>query len=71
MATEPERSVSAVPTRISRLAVYLVPVLFVWLRSTGFIDAKYGLPYAEPFTLLLYRMLSTLVLLGVLAWFAG
>ncbi len=52
----------------SRWAVYLVPVLFVWLWSTGFIGAKYGLPYAEPFTLLLYRMLFTLVLLGVLAW---
>jgi drug/metabolite transporter (DMT)-like permease len=45
-------------------------VLFVWLWSTGFVGAKYGLPYAEPFTLLLYRMLITLVLLGLLAvWF--
>ncbi|MBZ0333470.1 DMT family transporter [Marinobacter sp. AL4B] len=45
-----------------------MPAIFVWLWSTGFIGAKYGLPYAEPFTLLLYRMLSTLVVLGVIAW---
>lgn len=68
MATGPERSVSAEKSRFSRLGLYLVPALFVWLWSTGFIGAKYGLPYAEPFTLLLYRMLFTLALLGVLAW---
>ncbi|OZC37756.1 EamA family transporter [Marinobacter vinifirmus] len=44
-----------------------VPALFVWLWSTGFIGAKYGLPYAEPFTLLLIRMLLTLIPLTVLA----
>lgn len=44
-----------------------VPALFVWLWSTGFIGAKYGLPYAEPFTLLLIRMLLTLGVLVVLA----
>lgn len=48
--------------------IYAVPALFVWLWSTGFLGAKYGLPYAEPFTLLLYRMLFTLALLGALAW---
>ncbi|MCW8886262.1 MAG: DMT family transporter [Motiliproteus sp.] len=47
--------------------VRLMPLLFVWLWSTGFIGAKYGLPYAEPFTLLLYRMLATLLLLAGLA----
>jgi len=47
---------------------FFVPALFVWLWSTGFIGAKYGLPYAEPFTLLLIRMLLTLVLLLGLAW---
>lgn len=51
-----------------RFETRLTPVLFVWLWSTGFIGAKYGLPYAEPFTLLLYRMLITLLLLGLLAW---
>ena len=46
---------------------FFVPALFVWLWSTGFIGAKYGLPYAEPFTLLLIRMLLTLVPLAILA----
>ena len=27
------------------------PFLFVFLWSTGFIGAKYGLPYAEPLSL--------------------
>ena len=31
------------------------PVLFVILWSTGFIGGKLGLPYAEPFTFLLWR----------------
>lgn len=47
---------------------FFVPALFVWLWSTGFIGAKYGLPFAEPFTLLLIRMLLTLLLLSGLAW---
>ena len=38
----------------------LIPIAFVLLWSTGFIGAKYGLPYAEPFTLLMYRMYITL-----------
>ncbi|PCI56674.1 MAG: EamA family transporter [Gammaproteobacteria bacterium] len=46
----------------------MTPVFFVWLWSTGFIGAKYGLPYAEPFILLLYRMLITLVCLGLIAY---
>ncbi|PPK53105.1 DMT family transporter [Marinobacter persicus] len=48
---------------------FFIPALFVWLWSTGFIGAKYGLPFAEPFTLLLLRMLITLALLAGLAWF--
>jgi len=35
-------------------------MLFVLLWSTGFIGAKYALPYIEPFTLLFVRMLITL-----------
>jgi len=37
-----------------------VPLLFVLLWSTGFIGAKYALPYIEPFYLLFIRMLMTL-----------
>jgi len=43
------------------------PALFVLLWSTGFVGAKYGLPYAQPFTFLLVRLLLAAVLLGGLA----
>ncbi|MEM6903356.1 MAG: DMT family transporter, partial [Pseudomonadota bacterium] len=33
----------------------LMPIAFVPLWATGFIGAKYGLPYAEPFTFLSLR----------------
>ena len=33
----------------------LLPLLFVFLWSTGFVGAKFGLPYAEPLTFLLCR----------------
>lgn len=47
-----------------------IPLLFVLLWSTGFIGAKYGLPYAEPYTLLLLRFVLTLVLLvALIAYF--
>ena len=42
------------------------PVLFVILWSTGFIGGKLGLPYAEPFTFLLWRYgIVTLLLLAL------
>lgn len=41
----------------------LIPLLFVFLWSTGFIGAKYGLPYAEPFTFLFVRMVIASALL--------
>lgn len=39
------------------------PALFVVLWSTGFVGAKYGLPYAEPFTFLAVRLLLAAALL--------
>ncbi|WP_428033870.1 DMT family transporter [Amphritea sp.] len=47
--------------------IRLVPALFVLLWSTGFIGAKYALPYIEPFYLLFIRMLLTLVVFTALA----
>lgn len=44
------------------------PALFVFLWSTGFIGAKYGLPYAEPLTFLLWRYAAVIVLMGLIAW---
>ncbi|MDP9399231.1 MAG: DMT family transporter [Actinomycetota bacterium] len=43
------------------------PALFVLLWSTGFVGAKYGLPYAEPFTFLALRLVIAGALLGMLA----
>jgi drug/metabolite transporter (DMT)-like permease len=43
------------------------PALFVLLWSTGFVGAKYGLPYADPFPLLALRMVLAALLLGVVA----
>ena len=41
--------------RIPPVLQRLTPALFVLLWSTGFIGAKYGLPYAEPLTFLVAR----------------
>lgn len=53
------------PTRAWGVAV--APAVFVLLWSTGFIGAKYGLPYAEPFTFLGLRLLVAAGLLALLA----
>lgn len=42
---------------------WLVPAFFVVLWSTGFIVAKFGLPYAPPLTFLLLRCLGVLAVL--------
>lgn len=44
-------------TRFSRA----IPFLFVFLWSTGFIGAKYALPFIEPFYLLFIRMVWTIL----------
>ena len=46
-------------TKRSTLALmsHYLPIIFVLLWSTGFIGSKFGLPYAEPFTFLMWRML--------------
>lgn len=47
-----------------------LPLFFVALWSTGFIAAKYGLPYAPPLTFLILRCLGVLLVLVpvVLLW---
>jgi drug/metabolite transporter (DMT)-like permease len=45
----------------------IYPFLFVFLWSTGFIGAKYGLPYAEPLTFLSIRYVAVIVLMTVIA----
>ena len=38
-----------------------MPVVFVLIWSTGFIVAKFGLPYAPPLTFLVIRYLLSIV----------
>ncbi|MTA07278.1 MAG: EamA family transporter [Actinobacteria bacterium] len=49
--------------KLSRFA----PALFVLLWSTGFVGAKYGLPYADPFVFLSVRILIAAFILFVIA----
>lgn len=44
------------------------PWIFVFLWSTGFIGAKYGLPYIEPFTFLAVRFSIVIVICIVLCY---
>lgn len=45
--------------RLRETFMILIPFLFVFLWSTGFIAAKYALPFVEPFSLLFVRMILT------------
>lgn len=49
------------------LAIATAPVVFVVLWSTGFIGARYGLPYIEPLTFLAVRMIIVVILLAIIA----
>lgn len=52
------------------LIARLAPAVFVFLWSTGFIAAKYGLPYAEPLTFLWVRMACVVAILAVIVLIA-
>jgi len=49
----------------------LAPPLFVVLWSTGFIAAKYGLPYAPPLSFLLYRFAAVAALMALVCVVSG
>ena len=57
--------------RLTRLAIATAPALFVLLWSTGFIGARYGLPYIEPLTFLAVRMVFAVVILAGIALAGG
>ncbi len=59
----PESSAPA-PQTLADAAVFAAPAVFVLLWASGFIGAKFGLPYAEPMTFLTVRMTAVVVLLG-------
>jgi drug/metabolite transporter (DMT)-like permease len=52
-------------------AAVVAPVLLVFLWSTGFVAAKWGLPYAEPFTLSALRFAIAGTVFVVLALVTG
>lgn len=47
------------------------PAVFVLLWSTGFVGAKYGLPYADPFLFLAIRLALAAAVLGLAAALTG
>ena len=53
--------------RLTRLAMASAPALFVLLWSTGFIGARYGMPYIEPLTFLAVRMAFVVVIMATIA----
>lgn len=57
--------------RLTGLAIAAAPVLFVLLWSTGFIGARFGLPYIEPMTFLAVRMVFVVIILGAIAVIGG
>jgi drug/metabolite transporter (DMT)-like permease len=69
MSPEPSNSAAAQPARPSTSApshagwLAPVPLFFVFLWSTGFIAAKYGLPYAPPFSFLILRCMGAMLVL--------
>lgn len=51
------------------IAARIAPLIFVCLWSTGFVGAKYGLPYADPFIFLSVRVFIAAFILFVIAFF--
>ena len=58
------------PVRLTKMAIAAAPMLFVLLWSTGFIGARYGLPYIEPLTFLAVRMVFVVLVIGAIALIA-
>ena len=50
----------------SDLALRAAPLVFVFLWSTGFVVTKLGLPYAEPLTFLMWRMVFVVAILAAI-----
>ena len=50
---------------LSSAFIAITPALFVILWSTGFIGMRYGAPYAEPFTFMMWRMAVVVSILVV------
>jgi drug/metabolite transporter (DMT)-like permease len=57
----------SMPRKPEDLAIYAAPALFVVLWASGFVGAKFGLPYIEPLTFLAIRMIAVVFLLAIVA----
>jgi drug/metabolite transporter (DMT)-like permease len=57
---------SRTPRTFADAAVFAAPAVFVLLWASGFIGAKFGLPYAEPMTFLSVRMAAVVLVLGLI-----
>jgi len=57
--------------RLNKLAITAAPMLFVLLWSTGFIGARFGLPYIEPMTFLAVRMAFVVLIMAAIALIGG
>jgi hypothetical protein len=57
--------------RLTRLAIATAPALFVLLWSTGFIGARYGMPYVEPLTFLAVGMGFAVGIMAAIALAGG
>lgn len=55
---------------LTKFAIAAAPLLFVLLWSTGFIGARYGLPYIEPLTFLGVRMIFVVLIMAAIAFVA-
>jgi drug/metabolite transporter (DMT)-like permease len=55
------------PQKRENLAIYAAPTLFVILWASGFVGAKFGMPYVEPLTFLTIRMIAVVALVAILA----
>jgi drug/metabolite transporter (DMT)-like permease len=66
-----ERALSAPAAFVRPAFAGAFPALFVVLWSTGFIAAKYGLPYAPPLAFLLVRFVLVASLMAVVAVVTG
>jgi len=57
-------------TRLTAIAIAAAPLTFVLLWSTGFIGARFGLPYIEPLTFLAVRMVFVVAIMAAIALIA-
>ena len=62
-STPKAKSVSPMSTSLHGRRLAAMPFVFVLIWSTGFVVAKFGLPYAPPLTFLVLRFLGVIVVL--------